>query len=378
MSDTVPYAATRTLENPRALEIDIMFDRDISKPSEWHEELYYIRKANSKSDLVNFHVNSFGGRLDTLSVLHGELQKSPAQFHGILEGAAASAGSAIFLMCDTQEVMPLGSMMIHTSQMSYSGAANQMEDFGVAANRQARVFLETFYKDFMTQEEIERALDGKEFFFEADEVKERLKKRQEIRDKRQQEEDRKGFTAEQYAKEAIQNVIEDCEYYDMDFEEMIHKLSIEYARNTMDPETFEQFEKDINDAVAAAEAPNKVELVEKAVQEVPPVAPTMFAGNTSLEVMVDDAGEYVVIPVEAIDSEKFSNVKVYKNFLRDNDGSFDSIVESTFVTSFSEGTYDKFVRILAKLLNLRVDSRWKTETVAKKVQKCIDYIQNTL
>ena len=178
MSDTQPYHSVRTNIKPRAVEIDIMFDRTITKPSEWHEEIYMIRQARKKEDLVNFHVNSYGGWIDTLSLIHHEVSINPAHFHGILEGQAASAGSAIFLMCHTHEVADLATMMIHTAQGGAGGAANQVLDGAKNLDKQAKLFMHEFYKDFLTEEEIDRCLDGKEYYFEAEEIRTRLKKRE--------------------------------------------------------------------------------------------------------------------------------------------------------------------------------------------------------
>ncbi len=211
MSDTQQKLAIRTSSKPLATQYDIMFDRDISHANEWHEELYVMRQA-VEGDLCNIHINTCGGAVSTISAFQNIKKTSEAHFHGILEGIGYSAGSAFFLLCDTYEVGDFAEMMIHTSQGSgfYTHSQGQ-ESHGKHTGRTARKLVESVYQDFLTQEEIEELLIGKEFWFDSDQIKERLEIRQKIREDRAVEELKQTYTPEVYANNVLADLLEDCE-----------------------------------------------------------------------------------------------------------------------------------------------------------------------
>ena len=174
--------AIRTSSKPLATQYDIMFDRDISHANEWHEELYVMRQA-VEGDLCNIHINTCGGAVSTISAFQNIKKTSDAHFHGILEGMGYSAGSAFFLMCDTHEVGDFAEMMIHTSQgRGFYTHSQGQEGHGNHVGRTARKLVESVYKDFLTESEIEELLIGKEFWLDSDQIKERLENRQKIRE----------------------------------------------------------------------------------------------------------------------------------------------------------------------------------------------------
>ena len=224
MSDTQQKLAIRTSSKPLATQYDIMFDRDISHANEWHEELYVMRQA-VEGDLCNIHINTCGGAVSTISAFQNIKKTSDAHFHGILEGMGYSAGSAFFLMCDTHEVGDFAEMMIHTSQGSgfYTHSQGQ-EGHGTHVGRTARKLVESVYKDFLTESEIEELLIGKEFWFDSDQIKERLEHRQKIREERLIEESKETYTPEFYAQSVLADITEDCAQFKYDVSEILELI----------------------------------------------------------------------------------------------------------------------------------------------------------
>ena len=223
MSDTQPKVAIRTMSTPLNCKYTVMFDKDVEAPSEHQEELYMMRQAE-EGDLVEMYINTDGGRVATVSAAHGIITKSSATFHAILEGDASSAGSMLFLMADTQEVYPLGSMYIHTTQSGMGGHSQEMKSYGKYSGEFAEKLVRTVYKDFLTEEEILKVLDGGVLWFQSEEICERLGKRDQIRNQKAIEETKETYTPEVYAKQCVSDITEDCEVFGYDPVEVIKEM----------------------------------------------------------------------------------------------------------------------------------------------------------
>ena len=223
MSETQAKLAIRTTSKALTTEYDIMFDRDIENSQEFHEEFYTMRQA-SEGDLVNIYMDSMGGACSTISTFEHIKSKSSAHFHGILQGKGFSAGSAIFLLCDTHEVGELSEMMIHTSQQGMRGHSDEIQEFGNQSARTARIMMEKVYKDFLSEEEIEQCLIGKSIWLDATQIKDRLAKREEVRNQQAIEEAKETYTPEVYATQCVLDITEDCESFGYDPVEIIKEM----------------------------------------------------------------------------------------------------------------------------------------------------------
>lgn len=191
-----PYTAIRTNCQPKSYTYTVKFDRDITAPEYWQEELDTLRMGKEGDDYI-LVVNTSGGDLRTLAELLHIIKHSPAHFHCVLSGTALSAGGPIMLACDTVEVGDYAEMLVHTAQGSgYYTSAQGLEQFSAMSNRTAHKLLTNCYEGFLTPDEINQALDGKEFWFDSDEIKRRLIQRDEYF-AALDEDDGTGFTKEQ-------------------------------------------------------------------------------------------------------------------------------------------------------------------------------------
>ena len=228
MSQTQPNAAIRTSAKPLTMEYNVMFDRVIEDCSEFQEELHVIRNT-AEGDVCNFRISTDGGCVSTVIAVHGAVQKSSAQFHGILESKAYSAGSMLFLMCDTQEVYPLSSMYIHTAQSGMGGHSQEMAAYGKFIEEEAEALVKTCYADFLTDAEIAKVLNGGVIYLNAPAIEERLGKRDEIRNARLDEEELAAFNekydANSYAEELLQNLTEELEGSDFNLTDVFTSMT---------------------------------------------------------------------------------------------------------------------------------------------------------
>ena len=222
MSKTVtqPTLAIRTKSEPLATKYTVMFDRDIEESNSFHEEFYVMEQA-TQHDVVDVCISSFGGSVATISKFQDVVKNSPANFHGKLHGYGYSAGGALFLLCHTQEVSDLATFMAHSIQTGYSGGTQAIEAHSKMSSKQNEALCRLLYQDFLTEEEIIRVIDGAEIWMEANEIRERLSNRDQIREQRLIEESKETYTPEFYSRSVFADILEDCTQFDYSLDEIL-------------------------------------------------------------------------------------------------------------------------------------------------------------
>lgn len=122
-----------------------------------------------------------GGRKDTLDLLRAAAERTEAFTKAIL-GDVASAGTIIPLAFDDIEALPNTEFMIH----NYSGAAwGKHHELIAQADFMKKEMPECFrryYKNFLTDEEIEYVISGNDLYLNASEVNERWQNVMKVRE----------------------------------------------------------------------------------------------------------------------------------------------------------------------------------------------------
>jgi hypothetical protein len=108
-----------------------------------------------------------------------------------LTGEACSAMAIIFLAGDEFRVSDDAVLMNHGASYGVYGTQQQVYDNVVASQKQLTKLAKKYYEGFLTPEEIERLLEGKEYWMDAEEVIQRLENRDKIRQESQIEEMKK-------------------------------------------------------------------------------------------------------------------------------------------------------------------------------------------
>lgn len=172
-----PYSAIRTNFAVNTGTYKVRIDRRISKPEDWHEELDTIRAAG-QGDVLELYINTQGGYDTTMKAILAAILETEATTIGIIEGDCSSAGGPIFLACDQHKVYPLSNLMIHTGSGGYSGSIDNISQYSEHAKKDNRNIIEGCYEGFITQEEMEDVMLGKDIWLCADEIVDRLNQRQ--------------------------------------------------------------------------------------------------------------------------------------------------------------------------------------------------------
>lgn len=163
--------------------IKIFLDESIKEPKYYRTVLQGIDSLG-EDDLVIISINSYGGHLDGAIALINAIDNTDADVHATIEGVAASAASLIALAAPSVSVAPYATMMIHCATFGAFGKQSDVISHASFVDKQVRTLMNNVYKDFLTEKELEEIFVGKEIWFNANEIVERLEKRNELQNKR--------------------------------------------------------------------------------------------------------------------------------------------------------------------------------------------------
>ena len=156
----------------------VHINQDIKGP-DYYSRIFDMLLEAGEADMVSFFISSPGGRIDGLNVLLEGIRLTDAHTVAIIIGEASSAASILALNCNEVVVTASAEALIHSCRFGSSGKAAD-----IAAHTQhtlkttERLARET-YEGFLTPEELQQMLDGKEFYFDAGQLEERLQQRAE-------------------------------------------------------------------------------------------------------------------------------------------------------------------------------------------------------
>lgn len=164
-----------SIVTPMNVKVTLFLSGEIGFPEcyiEWFQRLQTL----TPEDVVVIRVNCVGGVLDTSLQIYEALIHCPAKKSFILEGACCSGASMIAMAADSVSVADSAYMMIHSWS---GGAAGKFGNVIENAEFQKKWFtnvMHNLYKTFLTEDEIERVLEGKDLWFDAKETFDRYLK----------------------------------------------------------------------------------------------------------------------------------------------------------------------------------------------------------
>lgn len=225
MTETVNFI--RTQVRPIATEYIIRLDRELTEPSHFQEEIATIEAAG-ESDLISIKINSVGGQINTALAIINAMNKSPAFTRCEVVGEACSAATMIFLNGDEKIINPLSSFMIHTASYGYGGKENNVRQYVEHQTKAVEDLLHKIYKGFLTDEEIQSVIDGKDFWFSADEVEKRLGDVVTSQEAEVIEQLKEQYTPDVYAQQVMADLLDDCDRLDLNFTDIISLIQAYY------------------------------------------------------------------------------------------------------------------------------------------------------
>src|SRR5210317_1243519 len=150
--------------------------------AEKYTDWFHIMRQAGPTDIIYLHLNSEGGDAFTAIQMMRAMSESQAKIITSAEGLVASAATMLFLMGDQCEVSDHTMFMFHTfSSFSYGKGSEMLAQVKTEAAWGEKL-VRTVYQDFFTEDEITSLIDGKDYWFDGDEVLKRLKNKRTTED----------------------------------------------------------------------------------------------------------------------------------------------------------------------------------------------------
>ena len=180
---------------------------DFDEPK-YYDEVVALLSTASEEDTITFNINSNGGYVSSLAMLLTWKSMCKAYQIHVLSGNASSAASAFFLSnADEYVVSDMASMMIHEYQTSNGGSNSNVIKQATHTAKENEKFIRSCYEYFLTEAEIEDTLKGVEHYLSADEIRNRLQKREEIKAQQQHQSEQDMFDS--IEQEALNSLSDD-------------------------------------------------------------------------------------------------------------------------------------------------------------------------
>lgn len=153
---------------------DAYITDQIDEPSQYNE-LCFALKTASPAEIFTLHINTPGGVIDSAVMIIDAIKSSKAKVIASINGTVASAGTIITLACDQVLVADHTSFMIHNYSGGMVGKGHEMKARQEFVDSQLNASFRVFYKGFLSEDEMEDVIDGKDLWMGKDEVMSRLK-----------------------------------------------------------------------------------------------------------------------------------------------------------------------------------------------------------
>ena len=155
----------------------VFIDDDIVQPSVYRDVIQCLATCG-ENDNVNLLVNSSGGRTDSIWEIIEAMRGCRGEVCVTVIGAAYSAASMLACMAPECIIADSAEFMLHTAHYGSVGTVPNVKSQTDFTTRQLNKLLDICYAGFLTPKEMEELKNGREFWFDATEARERIDKRQ--------------------------------------------------------------------------------------------------------------------------------------------------------------------------------------------------------
>lgn len=152
----------------------------ITAPEDYTNVLTTFNTAR-EDETIRCYFSGPGGRKDTTDIIRHAVFNTEALTVAII-GDCASADTIIPLAFDELEVMPNIEFMIHSISSGYYSKYHEVVASMDFWKNEMPVALKSYFKDFLTDEEIEYVVSGNDIYLNSEQVTERWKNVQAARE----------------------------------------------------------------------------------------------------------------------------------------------------------------------------------------------------
>jgi ATP-dependent protease ClpP protease subunit len=186
MNEMPTFVLPKTPSRIWDLDVPVVIDNDtitayitgpVAEPSNYNELCYLLAHASS-STTVTLHINTPGGIIDSAFMIVSAIKQSEAKVIGVLSGTVASAGTLIAMACHEIVATDHLSFMIHNYSGGMAGKGHEMKARQKFTDKHLNEAFKAFYSGFLTIDEMERVIEGTDFWMGSEEVRQRWSERQ--------------------------------------------------------------------------------------------------------------------------------------------------------------------------------------------------------
>ena len=163
----------------------VYINQGIGEPAVYTALIHHL-VSRSQGDIVYMHFNCYGGRLDAGIEILTAMSRCEGTIVGCLDGHAYSMAALMFLRCHEYMVSEFGTLMLHTySGGGVGGKAPDQRTAQAAIDQAFLKLVNTICVPFLSNRETKEMLEhGRDLYFSADEIIDRLTKMAEPKAKR--------------------------------------------------------------------------------------------------------------------------------------------------------------------------------------------------
>lgn len=174
-SHDLPSEKTARLRSREVTTIfhDYYLSGEIGEADEYLDLCEVLRNASSK-DQVTIRINSDGGLVSTGNQIINAINDSDAHVRGYIESSCGSMATMIFLACHSWAVSDSAEFFIHTSSGGMFGKESETYAQSVFTRKKTHKMVKSCYAGFLSDVEILKVLEGTDFYFDAEDILERL------------------------------------------------------------------------------------------------------------------------------------------------------------------------------------------------------------
>lgn len=175
-------------ENIKSIkQIDVYLNKEIGR-AENYTNLLNLLRTSDENTTINLYINNGGGYIYSALQIINAIKTAKCLVKTIIDGAAHSASSLIFLIGDVYEVFPNSMMLCHYYSTIEMGKASDIENSIDFNKLYYKNIYREIYEGFLTKDEINRVFKGEDIWLNHTQIMKRLKKRSVYFKKQEKEE----------------------------------------------------------------------------------------------------------------------------------------------------------------------------------------------
>ena len=156
---------------------------EITEVDDYFDLIDALNYASPDDEFI-IRIHSGGGLLGTADVIINAIQNTQARVHGHIESLCGSAATIIFLNCHSYSISPRSEFFVHTASSGTIGKEHENYASIMFDRKRVHKMVRDAYEGLLTDQEIDNVLKGQDYYFDAEELGERLESYTEFQQKK--------------------------------------------------------------------------------------------------------------------------------------------------------------------------------------------------